>query len=1206
VATPVDFGKIGVPAISHFTAERQEIIRETDELRAELQNLRIAVNSAKSGDEKTKDDIEDEIRILQAAFRAKEAESNYRRAQVAVETEEALAQKRIIERDMSRLQRELATIELTVREIVAKRDSAQIEEGQLARRAQQNEELVRTSTERLSQLKEQIAVGDATRSTLLREINEAKHLKENEAKINEEILAGIARLKSDLHKVEREVEDVSKNNSDLLKIEEELKTKISTSQIRSGEIISDLAAKEELVKEAKSTLEAIVAEITDKEAAKSILLNAIAETRHIKENEGRISEELLEETRKAKNTLQDLKSEISNSSRENSELLKTEEKLRLSIASIREKEIEISAEIGKREELARAASESLLTISEQVRQGEEKRSSLLREISETRDVKENERKINEGLLNAIEKSQAVILDLELSARSLMGKCSELQITENAATQRLADTRAIEQELISTIESLSQEQKLMKESFTADLDIRRGEMEREFSARKLAIDSDIASSTAQLDRIKFEAESAGQKILAKAEEAGRLIAENARIRDESSIAAIQQRGLAFEDSLHMKNEALNSELSELRERQEAQLLLFRESVEKDLNERRGKLDFEARSFLENQEELREKFRRELEAAELLVASTTRAAQERSRQIVEAAQIESQQEKVRIEQDLKEFRENSERDARKNLDAVTLQAHDLKLSSDTYARETRERTDKDVAALRIRVENEIRQAVDAAQTESAAKIDRNEKDAFDRLQLAERELNLKYRDIELQIQERRDSSEKASSRLIEDTNAKVEIRITNAESRAKEITAKAEVDVREKLESVDREIEALRVETKSKVDSLVHASEEQARQTIEKANGEGIRAKEAAAEVFRDLESRAKLHADELVGNAKKASDEVRREMEQYGQSVRKSTEEYSEGRRQLADKEYQQAKSGVEQQLAVMKLREMELLKVWKKEQTEEFFLKRRHETSEVVRNLEVVISKKIGDILANPQNPESIRAIGPEVINIAKQVLNGEQAQQNMSRIQELLPFSPRGAKKVRVFWYKVLAYSFIAITLAVALFVYPGYWDPLKAYASDYFSGKKASGDVYVDKEREERKRKSAFNPKQSPAYKGSYTDNVLYTENFIHYYTEDPVFQGKWIRELNKFFDKDLELDDKIVVKFIPLEETLVRKLIRLKASITPATKDVGVGKMRAEEKDSLEKMKKLLSSSQDYEKFSAFRKSFYEEYKKVKVKE
>jgi hypothetical protein len=348
-----------------------------------------------------------------------------------------------------------------------------------------------------------------------------------------------------------------------------------------------------------------------------------------------------------------------------------------------------------------------------------------------------------------------------------------------------------------------------------------------------------------------------------------------------------------------------------------------------------------------------------------------------------------------------------------------------------------------------------------------------------------------------------------------------------------------------------------------------------------------------------EAKAKAAGEEIVQIAHKNAEEIKKQVDGYAQGIKSSADQYSDQKRAQSDHDFVQAKQAIDQQIAVLKLREMEVLKIWRKEQEEEFFLRRRYETNQVIRNLEVVVTKRVAEFIAQPQTHEALQAIGPEVVNITRQILNGEQAQDNLSKVQELLPFDAKAAKRVKMFWAKVLVYSIVSLTAVIVLFVYPGYWNNIQSYVSGYFSNRKAEGELYAERLNEDRKRRSAFNPKQSKTYKASYTDNVIYTENFITLYTDDKEFQDKWIREANKFFDKELGLDDKVVVKFMPLEETLVKKLSRLRATITPATKDTVIEKMRGEEKIIDEKMHKVFGNQDNYEKFRTFRKSFYEKF-------
>ena len=147
-----------------------------------------------------------------------------------------------------------------------------------------------------------------------------------------------------------------------------------------------------------------------------------------------------------------------------------------------------------------------------------------------------------------------------------------------------------------------------------------------------------------------------------------------------------------------------------------------------------------------------------------------------------------------------------------------------------------------------------------------------------------------------------------------------------------------------------------------------------------------------------------------------------------------------------------------------------------------------------------------------------------------------------------------------------------------------------------EWRAASKSGADLYVQTLKEKRQASRAFSPPQTDLFKGSYTDNVLYTTGYVEVESR-PEYQKKWVVGLNEFCIHDLDLNDKIVPRFVPIERNMLRTLGTMRDEINGAYAAKSIERMRETEQDAVQRMTEAIGGPKNYERFLQFKKSFYE---------
>jgi hypothetical protein len=140
-------------------------------------------------------------------------------------------------------------------------------------------------------------------------------------------------------------------------------------------------------------------------------------------------------------------------------------------------------------------------------------------------------------------------------------------------------------------------------------------------------------------------------------------------------------------------------------------------------------------------------------------------------------------------------------------------------------------------------------------------------------------------------------------------------------------------------------------------------------------------------------------------------------------------------------------------------------------------------------------------------------------------------------------------------------------------------------------------AGGVYAEKILNSRKTERMYSGQQTSSFKKTYVENVLFTKNYAAKEL-DRKYQDRWIVALNHFIVHKLDVTDKILVKIVPMEASLIRRLDKIAIKMTPATEKEYRSEMNKIERDVTADMRDLLGSDKKFREFKRFKKEFYED--------
>ncbi|EQC49588.1 hypothetical protein M899_3052 [Bacteriovorax sp. BSW11_IV] len=173
-----------------------------------------------------------------------------------------------------------------------------------------------------------------------------------------------------------------------------------------------------------------------------------------------------------------------------------------------------------------------------------------------------------------------------------------------------------------------------------------------------------------------------------------------------------------------------------------------------------------------------------------------------------------------------------------------------------------------------------------------------------------------------------------------------------------------------------------------------------------------------------------------------------------------------------------------------------------------------------------------------------------------------------------------------------------VALLGLVAFFDLAGIRTTTKNTIMTFLENRRAEAQVVQDKKVQDLQEVRIYKPDQTPGYKVTYTDNVIFTPKFHSTYESD-TFQNEWILSVHEFMLSELELSEEFAINFVSSEGTLIKELSKMRSELDPRFLERGVEKMRLREQEFINWANQGFVNQENSDKFNAFKMKFYEDF-------
>jgi hypothetical protein len=118
---------------------------------------------------------------------------------------------------------------------------------------------------------------------------------------------------------------------------------------------------------------------------------------------------------------------------------------------------------------------------------------------------------------------------------------------------------------------------------------------------------------------------------------------------------------------------------------------------------------------------------------------------------------------------------------------------------------------------------------------------------------------------------------------------------------------------------------------------------------------------------------------------------------------------------------------------------------------------------------------------------------------------------------------------------------------------------------------------------------------PTMDSTFKSTYVDNVVYTLHYLDI-KEDATAQKEWINDLNRFFQKELHLDERVSTRFFNFENRLIKKLGEIRIELDASHAKDDLTRMRNAEDTVVPKLVSLVEGQANYTRVRELEANFY----------
>lgn len=450
----------------------------------------------------------------------------------------------------------------------------------------------------------------------------------------------------------------------------------------------------------------------------------------------------------------------------------------------------------------------------------------------------------------------------------------------------------------------------------------------------------------------------------------------------------------------------------------------------------------------------------------------------------------------------------------------------------------------------------------------------------------EANRRLKEATLDAQERETSSH--------DRIKKAQDYFKEKEVEADQIVTKARIESRDLVKRTEMELLEDLGKRKQKIKKFLTMKQENGLVHIKNMTDQHV------AKLRRDEDkSHQKLEEikrKELKKIARIREEELSRQGEQKDSAMKELKAEKEKNQRQIAELKKQQ-----EAELADKKKTMLEHInstkfsqqKMWEEELRKEKELFQRTKKDRILNATQAVMNVLVAETGSQGEKEQQIR---DKIRSTLEMAIDGQNANA-MKEVEQVLDFNPMKRKKVLPVIKKYTLRVGIPAAVAIILLADIGsVRTSLVDAAKEIMKQRNSASEMYVNQQKNEWKEKHTFNPQTIPGYKATFVDNVLYTSDFEKV-MDNEEFQNDWILKVHDFMVKDLELSEDVAINYISSEGTLIKELVVARKDLHPQFLDVGMKKLADLETTHLGWLKEKIPGQIKMDKFSAFRKSYFD---------
>lgn len=520
------------------------------------------------------------------------------------------------------------------------------------------------------------------------------------------------------------------------------------------------------------------------------------------------------------------------------------------------------------------------------------------------------------------------------------------------------------------------------------------------------------------------------------------------------------------------------------------------------------------------------------------------------------------------------QKAQEESQKILDVARQRSNEIRSQAENFVGELRKRTEDDCERMLEEAQQTARDLKEQRLLEAQDQIEKREAEFTEKTRAAMNERMARFEE-ELSKEAARQRGEVDAE--LEEKRSQFELeykdQITHVGSLKEESTQLRELKQRE--ESLLAEIETT-LKLKSEESRSLKEEVDAAKRTVAKLKSEMDETREETLRLHKERDASEKS-ARTAVETLAKYNDEIR-----VSQAKVKAAQDEAEGqlvkiRAKLEDDKAKLQKEESEH-FEELKLQTARKIRDLEMRMVDELHDKKDLMSRELMLTIETFIKR-------NPDS-KNMRMLQDEISALLdKQIVTITQDDSAKVKQASLVQMKRR-QKLVTTFWGLVFGAAG-ALGGERAYFVLKNEQSPMQRHV-DRVAEERA-------KDLEERK----FAPPQTPGFKATYVDNVVYTENFVETYNSDE-FQNRLRKGLSAYMLRMWKTDEDKIIELLGIANALVKNLGEKRANIHPDFVNQGLEKMKADENEAVGRMRTLLGSQVRVESFKKYEKQFYDDYR------